>query len=154
MKKSVVITLIFSFLFTGIIMGFPVLSDAAGARSVGYWKNHDYERNAFIGGAVSLSSVFDTTSLLDYYLSKKGKKNMEERTKQQLAALLLNVASGLSEDTLLTSGELEILQMIDSTYDTSATVGDALYEIENAIVGGYYLEVAKNLADEINNRDE
>jgi hypothetical protein len=77
---------------------------------------------------------------------------MEEKAKQQLAALLLNVASCLDPTTILSSGELEILQFINLNYGVDATVGDAVWEIENAIINGVNLESAKDLADEINNR--
>jgi hypothetical protein len=147
-------------IFSGLIDGVPddgggVIEPPSGVRTIGYWKNHDPEREAFIGGAVAFSTVFSTTEALDLSLSKKGKKTMEEKAKQQLAALLLNLASSLDPATVLQSGELEILQLINPTYDATATVLDALTEIENVInlPDNANMENAKDLADEINNRD-
>lgn len=138
----------------GLIDGTVTAVEGPGAaRSHGYWKNHDEEREAFIVAAASYSSVLTTDSAVRYYLTKKGRKSMDEKTKQQLAALLLNVAASLDSSTVLSNGELEILQSLDLTYETGATVGDALVEIESAINTGASLETAKDLADEINNRD-
>ena len=143
-------------IFEGVIDGVPnTVEGPAGARTIGYWKNHDEEREFFIADAVALSSVFDTDSALRYSLTKKGKKSMEEKAKQQLAALLLNVASSLSASTSLSTGELEIYNLIIVTSVTEATVGDAVALIEDVINSGddLNMENAKDLADEINNRD-
>jgi hypothetical protein len=143
-------------ILTGLIDGVPeTVAPPTGARTIGYWKNHDEERAAFIGAAVSLSSVFDSTALLNYYLSKNGKKNMEEKARQQLAASLLNCASSLQVTTQLTTGELEIYNLIVEPDAQSATVGDAKSTIETVILTPDLanMENAKDLADEINNRD-
>ncbi|MHA2062330.1 MAG: hypothetical protein ACW963_08595 [Candidatus Sifarchaeia archaeon] len=129
----------------------------AFAEGVGFWKNHIEERDTFAPPAVSASfdvlNVFlGDTSLLVNSLGKKGKKSMLEKAKQQLAALLLNVACCLDFAEILTPAELEILQLIDSGATTGATVGDAVYAIEDVIVNGGNLEHAKDLADEINIR--
>lgn len=135
----------------------PPIEAPSGTRSIGFWKNHDEEREFFIGSAVSDSidvlNIFDTDTALRYYLMKKGKKTMDEKAKQQLAALLLNVAASLDSSTVLSDGELNILLLINNIYELGATVGDAVIEIENAIISGVSLEDAKDLADEINNRD-
>lgn len=142
-------------IFTGLIDGTPHVINAPNeARSMGFWKTHDAERNSFISAAVSLSNVFNSADDLNYYLSMQGKKSMLEKAKQQLAALMLNVASSLSLSTQLDAGELEILQLINPAYGTGATVGDAVTEIENAILSSTNLEHAKDLGDEINNRSE
>ena len=142
-------------IFTGLIDGTPETVNAPSeARSMGFWKTHDAERNAFINIAVSLSNLFDSANDLNFYLSMQGKKSMLEKAKQQLAALMLNVASSLSLSTQLDAGELEILQLINPAYGTGATVGDAVTEIENAILSNTHLEHAKDLGDEINNRAE
>ena len=128
----------------------------SGARTIGYWKNHDEERDFFINNAVLSSSVYSSIDDLNVDLSKKGKKSMVEKARQQLSALLLNMASSLDPYTVLGTGELEILQMINLAYDATATVDDATSEIENAILNSTdkdVLENAKDLADEINNRD-
>lgn len=141
-------------IFTGLIDGSPpVVEPPSGVRTIGYWKNHDEERNFFISSAVSISSVFSSTGDLDLYLSKKGKKTMEEKAKQQLAALLLNLASSLDPSTLLTTGELEIHQMVLGA--TGSTAADAKNVIESVINNrdSANMEHVKDLADEINNRD-
>lgn len=149
-------------IFTGLIDGvLPAVEAPSGAKSIGYWKNHGDERGFFIRDAASdnidILNVFDTDSALNYYLLKKGKKSMEEKAKQQLAALLLNVAASLNPAILLSTGELEL---IDPDYDlipegdgVGDTIGDAVIDVENAILTGDDLERAKDLADEINNRE-
>lgn len=143
-------------IFEGVIDGVPnTVEGPAGARTIGYWKNHDDEREFFIADAVSLSSAFATESALRYDLSKKGKKSMNEKAKQQFAALLLNVASSLNASTQLSTGELEIYNLIVVDDVTLATAGDAVNIIEDVINSGddFNMENAKDLADEINNRD-
>jgi hypothetical protein len=143
-------------IFEGLIDGVSAgVEPPNGARTIGYWKNHDEERNFFVDDAVALSSVFDTTGALYLSLTKKGKKTMQQKAEQQLAALLLNCASSLDSATVLDAGELEILQLIDPSYDATATVADAKSEIENVILlmDSANMENAKDLADEINNRD-
>ena len=81
---------------------------------------------------------------------------MLEKARQQLSALLLNLASSLDPATVLNAGELEILHLLNPIYDVDATVQDAKDEIEIAILNSTdrdVLENAKDLADEINNRD-
>ncbi|RJQ20541.1 MAG: hypothetical protein C4560_04905 [Nitrospiraceae bacterium] len=143
-------------IFTGLIDGTPPSADApSGARSMGFWKTHDEERNSFINAAVTKSGgVFASANDLNYYLSMQGKKDMLKKAKQQYAALCLNAASSLPESTLLTAGEIQILQYLNPGYGTGATVGDALTEIRNSILSNANLENAKDLGDEINNRDE
>jgi hypothetical protein len=140
----------------GLVDGVPTTVEGPTvAKSIGYWKNHDEERYFFITNAISISEVFHTTTDLDASLAKKGKKSMVEKAEQQLAALLLNIAASLDPSTVLSPGELEILQFINPIYDTNATVGDALVEIEDVVnsqLDSSY-EAAKDLADEINNRD-
>lgn len=139
-------------ILVGLVDGSPPVVEApSGARSVGFWKNHDDERTAFIGMAVSFSSIFDSDAALTYYLTKKGKKTMEEKAKQQLSAVLLNVASSLDPLTPLSQGEIDILHLLNPTVGSS--VEDAIMEIENALLNGVGLEDAKDLAEEINNRD-
>ncbi|RJQ45449.1 MAG: hypothetical protein C4538_08450 [Nitrospiraceae bacterium] len=143
-------------IFTGLIDGTPPTVNApSGARSMGFWKTHDEERNSFIDAAViKCGGVFTSTNDLNYYLSMQGKKTMLQKAKQQYAALCLNVASSLPESTVLTAGELQILQYLNPGYGTGSTVGNALNEIKNSILANANLENAKDLGDEINNRDE
>jgi hypothetical protein len=142
---------IFSALIDGSPAGGGPTEPPSGVRTIGYWKNHDFERGAFVGGAVALSTVFSTADDLNLALAKKGKKTMEEKAKQQLAALLLNISAGFDTATLLASGELDILNL----FGTGTTVGEALSAIELVITtsDNANMENAKDLADEINNRD-
>lgn len=145
-------------IFTGLIDG--VTEGGGGgvelptsAKSIGFWKNHEEERLSVIDGAVANSDVFLSDAALTFALTKKGKKTMLQKAQQQLAALLLNTVSGLDLSTVLSAGELEIIQIINPAYDATATVADALYEIESELLYGDLLEDAKDLADELNNRD-
>ncbi len=131
---------------------------------VGYWKNHygEYDLDYNYGNrAAAKSYIFIDKSGLLLALSYKGKKTIEEHAKRQLAALLLNIVDGLVETIPLNQGELElIVQLNPAREGTEATVGDALEDIQSAIA--YYVsddviyvaitEIAKDLADEINNR--
>lgn len=141
---------VYSGLIDGVNSG---LKAPITVRSIGYWKNHVDERDFFICFADINVDIFSTTDDLIAALDKKGKKTMEEKIKQQLAALLLNVAAGLDPATKLTAGELEILTLINPVYNETATVSDAIIEIENALFINELLEDAKDLTDEINNRD-
>ena len=58
---------------------------------------------------------------------------MQQKAEQQLAALSLNCASSLDPATVLNTGELEILQLIDPASDATATVADAKSEIERVL---------------------
>jgi hypothetical protein len=142
-----------------IICVLMLSSGIAFAEGVGYWKNHDEERNAFVSAAVSGSidilDVFLTEHDLTYCLTKKGKKTMLEKAEQQLAALLLTIASSLEQSALLTVGELEIYNHIVDPDVSQATVGDAVFVIEDVIsnfIDTINIENAKDLADEINSR--
>lgn len=134
----------------------PVNVERGEARTIGYWKNHETERDLYIGDAVALSSVFDSVAELNDALQKKGKKSMFEKAKQQLSALLLNVVSNLNPAALLKPGELEILQLINPAATETATINDAVIAIESVINNGpdASMENAKDLADEINNSTE
>ena len=62
---------------------------------------------------------------------------------------------GFEATTLLTTGELDIYNYIIEPDVPSATVSDAVIAIENVIINNdsANMENAKDLADEINNRD-
>lgn len=148
------------------ICGIAAFADAQETKGIGYWKNHDIERETYITSAVALSSVYDTESSMRYHLELKGKKDMYEHAIRHLAALLLNIAEGFQTATWLSQGELDIAQIADPTFVQGSSVGDALIWIENKIhcyqlptpadCGAATtfddLESAKDLAEEINNR--
>jgi hypothetical protein len=155
----------------GLIDGSPSqVEPPAGARTIGYWKNHDEEREAFIGeAAITCFAVYgpdpgdpndpgDLASAINslrHDLTLKGKKDMIQKARQQLAALCLNVNVSLDPMTELDADECDILSMITGATCTGPTVGDAVTAIINAIndANPDNDEDAKDLADEINNRD-
>ena len=125
-------------------------------RGVGYWKNHDNEREAIIVDAAALSSVFSNEQVMREYIMLKGKKNTKQHALRQLASLLLNIRAGLDAAFLLTPGEREIIQVISSP----TTIAEAIAAIETAIGNDDILdpvcdgdcETVKDLAEEINSR--
>jgi hypothetical protein len=150
------------------ICGMAASAFAEGeTRGVGYWRNHmgDYfstDPNIDYGHrAAAKSYVLNPRTTLLEFLGKKGKKTIVEHAKRQLAAMLLNMVDGLHEGILLNQGELELIKQLNDDYTAEDTcVGDALVEIQDAIVAYdandpilvAITEIAKDLADEINNR--
>ncbi|MBI4681852.1 MAG: hypothetical protein HY757_01970 [Nitrospirae bacterium] len=145
----------------GIIDGTPpVVNAPAGTRTIGYWKNHVEQRDRFsiiaVRPSIDVLNVYlGDTSLLINFLGTLGKKSMLEKAKQQYSALLLNIAATLSPATVLHTGELQILRLLDPAAGPTSTVGDANIAISNVIINldADSMEDAKDLADEINNRD-
>jgi hypothetical protein len=134
--------------------------------TIGFWKNRedgkkgtlqhfpDGEFEALKAEAVSISTVFSTEAELVEALTSKGKRTVEERAQQQLAALLLNIAAGrLFPDN--TKCRLFLLNEVDTDGDGTAnmTVAEALTEIESNILSGdpELQKQAQGLADDINN---
>jgi hypothetical protein len=121
-------------------------------RTIGYWKNQyqdrgpndwtDAQLNEFAQDAVDLSGgVFATMPDLISALVSKGARPMDVRAKQQFAALLLNVVSGILGDGV----------PVSNTLTTATTVRGARLEVMNLILSGTDYELAKNIADDINN---
>jgi hypothetical protein len=152
MKKIITFSLILAVTFA---LTFAIATaDACEVRGVGYWKNHDTEREAIIVPAASMSDVFPNEQDLRLYLGLKGKKTSMEKTKRQFAALLLNVANGLNLTYALYQGEWELIQTFNSGYLLgTSTIDDAIAEIENAIISSSNLEEARELTEAINNGD-
>jgi hypothetical protein len=134
--------------------------------TIGFWKNRedgklgtlqhfpDGEFEAVKAEAVSISTVFASKAGLVEALTSKGQRDIEERARQQLAALLLNIAAGtLFPDN--TKCRLFLGNQIDTDGNGTAdmTVGEALTLIESNILSGdpALQEQAKDLADDINN---
>lgn len=134
--------------------------------TIGFWKNRedgkkgllqffpDSDFGAVKAQAVAISSVFSSEAELVEALTSKGARTTEERAKQQLAALLLNLAAGsLFPDN--TKCRLFSGNEVDTNGDGGAdlTVGEALTLIESNILSGdpALQEAAKDLADDINN---
>jgi hypothetical protein len=129
-------------------------SDIGGMspRTIGFWKNQYQDRgpnfytpeqlDVFLTAAVALSGgVFVDELDLRTNLTSKGARDMLTRAKQQFAALLLNITSGLLGQDV----------QIYTDLTTATTVRGARIEIQNLILGGTELERAKNIADDINN---
>jgi hypothetical protein len=121
---------------------------------VGYWKNHDDEREANIIDAAALSPAFANEQDLRLYLMLKGKKTAMQKVKRQFSATLLNVAAGLTPTINLNHGELELIQSFNQNYALGfTTLDNAIAEIENAISTSSNLGEAEELAESINNGD-
>ena len=120
-------------------------------RTIGYWKNQ-FLKNLHIDppelavmadSAAALSDVFADADELEWYVTSKGKRPMLTRAKQHYGALLMNIAANyLADNTALAS-----------TLTLSTNVGAAIDEIEFLIQSPLEedVELAKNLADDINN---
>jgi len=134
--------------------------------TIGFWKNREAGRKGLLqffpdgdfdavkAEAVAISSVFSSEAELVDALTSKGARSTEERAKQQLSALLLNLAAGsLFPDN--TKCRLFFGNEVDTNGDGVAdlTVGEALTQIESDILSGdpVLQEAAKDLADDINN---
>jgi hypothetical protein len=178
MKKILIIISIVS-VIGGLLIGSP-LAEAGETKGVGYWKNNDGAREAYIAAAAATSNVFAAPTSLRLYLSLKGKKTMMQKAMRQLGALMLNMEASLQSsnladlaDTLLSQGEVAMINSINGNTGFelgTAAVGDAVAEIEHAITCSPDwqnplpdecnnvastiddLEDAIDLADDINNR--
>ncbi len=157
------------------------LAMAGETKGLGFWKNHFHDSEYlcddpavcanivdYADDAANLiitnvdNRVFGSKGNLTFVLGLKGKKNMLEHAKRHFAAMLLNVVDGLTFDTWLTQGELEIYQQTYPDALPGIKIGDALEEIESTIkaendyydppVNSVRLEAAKDLAEEINGR--
>lgn len=143
---------------TGILDGSPEVVvppvPGIGVRSMGYWKTHDEERTGYVAAAMAIDAGYRAIFAapdpgLVAAVTKKGKKDMCEKARQQLAALLLNIAAndGLMDQALNTS-------QVVFVGPTLVTVGDALDDIE-AVASDCSntkdeLERVKDLAESIN----
>jgi hypothetical protein len=147
----------------------PVVAPPPLACTIGFWKNReagkkgllkfypDGDYDAVKAKAVEISTVFSTEAELVTALTSKGNRTIEERAKQQLAALVLNVAAGnlfpANTKCRLFFGENGT--QLDTTGDGQAdtTLEAAFTEIESNILSmdEALQEEAKDLADDINN---
>jgi hypothetical protein len=147
----------------------PVVAPEPITCTIGYWKNREDGKTGtlqhFPGTdygdvkalAVSLSTVFATEAELVDALTSKGPRTIEERAKQQLAAVLLDVAAGILYPantkcrTFLGASGTQIDLNGDGTADI--TLEAALTQIESDILSGdpALQQAAHDLADDINN---
>jgi hypothetical protein len=108
--------------------------------------------------------LFESTGNMLYFLQKKGRKTVIEHTKRQMAALLLNIVNcggrATAQATSLNTGELELFDQLNGGTEETAKVENAIVDIhlavesfdETDVVSKALTEIAKDLADELNNR--
>lgn len=150
---------------SGLVDGAPTVIIVVEPRTIGFWKQQiDQKGNGsekYTGGEIAClieqalaldasygssgGDVFGSDGLLFRSdATSRGKRDMNIRARQQLAALLLNVVSErLAQDTPVSLPE----------YTTSTNVGEALVEVEQMINSGVAedVETGKDIADFINN---
>jgi hypothetical protein len=147
----------------------PVMAPPAVPCTIGFWKNREMKEEGLLkffpgsdfddvkAEAVALSSVFNTEAELIAALTSKGARSMLDRAKQQLAALLLNIAAGnlYSSNTKCRLFTGEHGTEIDTTGDGIAdtNIEAALTLIESNILSGdkFLIAAAQSFADDINN---
>lgn len=147
----------------------PVMAPPAVPCTIGFWKNREFEEKGLLkffqgsdfddvkAEAVAISSIFTSEQELIDALTSNGPRGPEARAKQQLAALLLNVAAGnlFSSNTKCRLFTGVYGTELDTTGDGIAdtNIEAALVLIESNILSGdraLILE-AQSLADDINN---
>jgi len=145
----------------GLLDGSPAAPPAPiTARSMGYWKTHDAERGQYLSSAIAVDNrhkgaFHNSSSQLEDAVITKGKKTMLQKAQQELGALLLNIAAGLSEGNLLSVSQLELIDPVLNTPTVvEDTVGEAVDDIEAVILNPLStssdLERVKDLAESIN----
>ncbi len=147
----------------------PVVAPEPITCTIGFWKNRDAGKKGllkfFPGGdydavkalAVATSSVFSSEAELVAALTSKGNRTVEERAKQQLAAVLLDIAAGTLYPantkcrTFLGANGTQI--DLDGDGSADITLEAALTDIESNILSGdpALQALAHQLADDINN---
>jgi hypothetical protein len=144
----------------------PAVVGTPNPCTIGFWKNREQGKKGLLqffpdgdfdavkAEAVSISSVFASEAELVEALTSKGARTIEERARQQLSALVLNLASGTrfpdnTKCRLFFGNELDT----DGDGVADLTVGAAFTQIESDILSGdpALQEPAKDLADDINN---
>lgn len=161
----------FSVAFDGVseddVIPGPVVAPSPYPRTIGFWKNRvegkkgllkffpDGQLTQVIDRAVDISGgIFNTQAELVSALTSKGSRSVEVRAKQQLAALLLNLAAG---DLFPSQCDARLFwgNTVDTTGDgvPDLTVGQALLIIQAEILSGdpSQQQHALSLADDINN---
>jgi hypothetical protein len=147
----------------------PVIAPPAVPCTIGFWKNREDGKKGLLkffengdydlvkAEAVLISSVFDTQAELVAALTSKGRRSIEERAEQQLAALLLNIAVGnlfpANTRCRLFVGEKGTLLDTNGDGVADTNVEAALTLIESNILSGdpNLQAEAHELADDINN---
>ena len=147
----------------------PVVAPEPITCTVGFWKNREDGKTGLLKffpgadydavktAAVAISSVFGTVTELTDALTSTGSRTIEERAKQQLAALVLNIAGGVLYPantkcrTFLGANGTQI--DLDGNGTADITLEAALTQIESDILSGdpALQQAAHDLADDINN---
>jgi hypothetical protein len=126
--------------------------------TIGFWKNRaegkqgllqyfpDPDFDTLVSAAVALSGgVFTSNADLLAHLTSKGQRTTEERAKQQLAALLLNLAAG---DLFPDNQKCKLFEGNDITSNQCGddlSIGAAVQQILASLAAGL------SCADDINN---
>jgi hypothetical protein len=147
----------------------PVLAPEPITCTIGFWKNREAGKKGLLqyfpgtdwdavkAEAVAISSVFSTVAELEAALTSSGARTVEERAKQQLAALLLNVAAGslypANTKCRVFLGANGTQIDLDGNGAADITLEAALTQIESDILSGdpALQQAAQELADDINN---
>lgn len=147
----------------------PVIAPPALPCTIGFWKNRQAGKKGLLkffpngdfdsakAKAVAISSVFSSEVELVSALTSKGSRSVEQRAKQQLSALLLNVAAGnlfpSNTKCRLFLGVNGTLLDLDGDGLADQPVEAALVGIESDILSGNptLQGAAQALADDINN---
>lgn len=153
---------------TGDCLG-PVVAPEPITCTIGFWKNREAGKKGTLQHfpatdfddvkalAVSISTVFATEAELVAALTSKGNRTIEERAKQQLAAVLLDVAAGVlypaNTKCRTFLGENGTQVDLDGDGTADITLEEALTQIESDILSGddALIHAAHQLADDINN---
>jgi hypothetical protein len=147
----------------------PVVAPPPLACTIGFWKNREAGKQGLLkffegadfdavkAKAVAISSVFSTEAELVAALTSKGNRSIDERAKQQDAALSLNIAAGIlfpsnTKCRLFlgangTQLDLDGNGVADTTLEAAYTdIESWINSLDPALQGD-----AKDLADDINN---
>jgi hypothetical protein len=147
----------------------PVTAPEPITCTIGFWKNRQEGKQGLLkffpgadydavkAKAVEISTVFATVAELEAALLSKGPRTIEERAKQQLAAVLLDIAAGMLFPaniqcrTFLGVNGTQVDTNGDGVADM--TLEAALTLIESNILSGdpALQQAAHDLADDINN---
>ncbi|MDP8225070.1 MAG: hypothetical protein P9L99_17045 [Candidatus Lernaella stagnicola] len=132
-------------------------------KTIGFWKQQFKQGNSakftadelavIVDTALDLTPVFATYDDFRYFLNARGNQGPAARAKKQFAAFTLNLAAFLTYEEGTFAAGLSFYTPLDLWLTDAETVGDAFYEVEDFILGGYDLGLANDLADAINNGD-
>jgi hypothetical protein len=147
----------------------PVVAPEPITCTIGFWKNREAGKTGLLkffpgadydsvkAEAVAISTVFGSVAELEAALTSSGARTIEERAKQQLAALVLDVAAGVlypaNTKCRVFLGLNGTKIDLDGNGTADITLEAALTQIESDILSGdpALQQAAHDLADDINN---